>query len=387
LNWDSYSWHELLIGDARQPVDLKSSELRGVLTGKSVLITGAGGWIGSRLVKRLAESDADKLILLDSSESALHEIDQTLRTQRGNTAHVAVLTSVSDVAAMDEVFDRHRPEIVYHAGALKHVPLMESNPIAVVETNTIGTFVLMEMARGYGCEQVIMVSTDKAVDPASIMGASKRMAELVVLAMAGGTLRKQVVRLGNVLGSSGSVMPLFLRQIASGGPVTVCHSEVRRFFMRSSDAVEALLDALSPACPEGLLVAAAGDPIRIVDLANFLIDQNAKIAGGPDLIGRKKMERISVAFTTLRPGDKMEEALISGRESYIGKASGLLREAYTPLPPRQQLEDGIKALKLAVQRRNFGDLLQTVLQLVPEYQPGPLILNQVNSASTAGIVQ
>jgi FlaA1/EpsC-like NDP-sugar epimerase len=383
---DPHGWQTLLRRELRRPINLRSSEYRDVLDGRCILITGAGGWIGSRLAKRLAESNVRKLVLLDSSEGPLYEIDQALANS-SLVPHIAALTSICDTAAVDEVFEQHRPEIIYHAGALKQVPLMESNPFAVVETNTLGTSVLMQAARRYGCEQMVMVSTDKAVDPASLMGASKRIAELVMLGMGRGTVRTRVVRLGNVLGSSGSVVPLFLRQIASGGPVTVSHPEVRRFFMTTSEAVEALLDALSPACPEGLLVPEIGDPIRIIDLVNFLITQNTKMLAERKLVEQERMKEISIAFTTLRPGDKMEESLISRDEAYTGEARDLLRQVVTPVPAGSNLKDGINALASAVQRRNLEDLLQAVLRLVPEYRPSSQILEQVRAASNTEVTR
>jgi FlaA1/EpsC-like NDP-sugar epimerase len=385
LNDESHSWHGLLHRELRCRIDLKSQEYRSILNERCVLVTGAGGWIGSRLAKRLAESNIRKLVLLDSSEGALYEIDQAL-LESGSSAHAAILANVCDATAIDEVFEQHRPDVIYHTAALKHVPLMESNPFAVVETNTLGTFVLVEAARRYDCELIVMVSTDKAVDPASLMGASKRMAELVVLGSKDdGAIRTRVVRFGNVLGSSGSVVPLFMRQIATGGPVTVSHPEARRFFMTTSDAVEALLDALSPTCPEGLLAVAMGGPIRIVDLVNFLITQSAKALTEHEPVERETMKAIATIFTALRPGDKMEESLISKHENYVGDATGLLREVFTPIPTQRDLEDGINSLASAVQRRDIGDLLQAVLRLVPEYRPGSLILEQVRVASASAV--
>jgi FlaA1/EpsC-like NDP-sugar epimerase len=385
LNDESHSWHGLLHRELRCRIDLKSQEYRSILNERCVLVTGAGGWIGSRLAKRLAESNIRKLVLLDSSEGALYEIDQAL-LESGSSAHAAILANVCDATAIDEVFEQHRPDVIYHTAALKHVPLMESNPFAVVETNTLGTFVLVEAARRYDCEQIVMVSTDKAVDPASLMGASKRMAELVVLGSKDdGAIRTRVVRFGNVLGSSGSVVPLFMRQIATGGPVTVSHPEARRFFMTTSDAVEALLDALSPTCPEGLLAVAMGGAIRIVDLVNFLITQSAKALTEHEPVERETMKAIATIFTALRPGDKMEESLISKHENYVGDATGLLREVFTPIPTQRDLEDGINSLASAVQRRDIGDLLQAVLRLVPEYRPGSLILEQVRVASASAV--
>jgi FlaA1/EpsC-like NDP-sugar epimerase len=366
---------------------LKSVEWRNVLDGKCVLITGAGGWIGSRLARRLAGSDIRKLVLLDSSEGNLYEIDQALLSGRGNAKHVVILGSVCDTATVDDLFEQNRPEIVYHASALKHVPLMESNPFAVVTTNTLGTSVIMKAARRYGCKQVVMVSTDKAADPVSLMGASKRMAELLVLHHRNEDISTRVVRLVNVLGSSGSVVPLFMRQIAEGGPVTVSDPNVRRFFMTTSDAVESLLNALAPSCADGLLVAETGDSIRVIDLVSFLISRSAQALPGRNPVEREQLGRISVAYTTLRPGDKMEESLTSGRETYVNEQSSQLREVLTPLPEREELDAGIDALAFAVQRRNLEDLLQAILLLVPEYRPGSLILEQVGAASRVEVTR
>ena len=177
------------------------------------------------------QSRAAEIVLLYAAEGALHEINQTLLDLDGPTAHTAVLASVCDRSAISDLFDQHKPEIVFHAGAFKHVPLMENNPFAVVANNALGTNVLAEAAARHACKQLIMVSTDKAVDPLSLMGASKRIAELVMLAPSTDSMRRKSVRLGNVLGSSGSVVPLFLSQIAQGGPVTVSHPDVHRYFM------------------------------------------------------------------------------------------------------------------------------------------------------------
>ncbi len=376
---------ESLFGrEAPRQIDLESMEYLHVLDEKCVFVTGAGGWIGSRLAIRLAKSRIRKLVLLDSSESALYEIDQALA---GTPAErVAVCASICDPSALIEVFEQHRPGIVFHAAALKHVPLMESHPFEVIKVNSLGTVRLAETAQRFGCDQIVMISTDKAVDPASLMGASKRIAELAMFGLVGGTMRVQVVRLGNVLGSSGSVVPLFLRQLAQGGPLTVSHPQARRFFITTEDAVEEVLDSLSPNCPEGLLVTTPGDPIRIVDLANFLIARSAKIAAKHGLAEPEKANSISIVFTGLRPGDKLEESLISRRESYSGQARGLRRQVITPVPLPGQLEIGINALASAVDRRDLEDLLQAILQLVPEYRLGPLV-QQSRAACVAEMAQ
>jgi FlaA1/EpsC-like NDP-sugar epimerase len=330
------------------------------LAGKRVLVTGAGGFIGSALAKLIAQSDARLLILLDTTEGALYELDQQLAQEKDAVPHLSILASVCDAGAISNIFDQHRPQIVFHAAAFKHVPLMETNPFAVVANNSIGTQVLAEAAVTYGCEQMLMVSTDKAVDPVSMMGASKRIAELIMLAPRTGSLSTKVVRLGNVLGSSGSVVPLFLRQIAQGGPVTVSHPDVHRYFMTIAETVDALLSAVSSSYPPGLLVPNIGDPIRIVDLARYLIGQQTEVP---------------ILFTELRPGDKISESLISPRESYqsmhYATPPGELRAIHTPVIRPQQLSAAMECLRQALHQRDLPTLLHAIQSIVPEYRPGP----------------
>jgi FlaA1/EpsC-like NDP-sugar epimerase len=254
---------------------------------------------------------------------------------------------------------------------------MESNPFSVVANNAIGTHVLAETAARFGCEQMVMVSTDKAVDPLSLMGVSKRIAELVMLAPQTGMMRRKTVRLGNVLGSSGSVVPLFQRQIARGGPVTVSHPDVRRYFMTITETVEALLYALRPGCREGLLVPELGDRIRVLDLAKYMIAERCT-----ELKGLGRLGEIPIVFTALRPGDKMEESLISARESYAGGTEGLLRAVHSPAPDADELAAGVERVRQAVTKRNLGHLIQEVLRLVPEYQPSILLREQMQAAAS-----
>jgi FlaA1/EpsC-like NDP-sugar epimerase len=329
------------------------------LGGKRVLVTGAGGFIGSAVVKLIAQSDARLLVLLDASEGALYEIDQCLTREKNAVPHLSILANICDPGTISNIFEQHRPQVVFHAAAFKHVPLMEANPFAAVANNSVGTHVLTEAAATYGCEQMLMVSTDKAVDPVSMMGASKRIAELLMLAPHTGSLSTKVVRLGNVLGSSGSVVPLFLRQIAQGGPVTVSHPDVRRYFMTLTEAVDALLCAASSNYPPGLFVPNIGDPILILGLARYLI--------GP-------RTEVPILFTELRPGDKMSESLISPRESYQSvypsSHAGQLRSVHTPVLPAHELSAAMECLHQALHQRDLPRLLNAIQSMVPEYQPG-----------------
>lgn len=339
------------------------------LEGKRILITGAGGCIGSALAKSIAKSGAKEIILLDSSEGALYEIHQALADLKNAAPHISALANVSDTVAISSLFDEHRPELVLHAAAFKHVPLMESNPFAAVTNNALGTYVITEAAQKYGGEQMLLVSTDKAVDPHSIMGASKRIAELIVMALQTSSMRVKVVRLGNVLGSTGSVVPLFLRQIADGGPVTVSHPDVRRYFMTLTETVDTLLYALSLDSPGGLLVPQIGDPIRIFDLAKYLIG---------------KTNEVAIAFTQLRTGDKMEESLISPRESYHQIEAGpYLRSVDSPTLSHEELSTTLNALRLAIQHQALPALLRAVQLVVPEYLPSPTLLQHSTTTVNA----
>jgi len=324
-----------------------------LLSGRRVLITGAGGCIGSALAKAVTQAGARELILLDASEGALYDIQQTLLGLKMTSPHFLILASVSDTAAITSLFERHQPEIVFHAAAFKHVPLMEDNPFAAVANNALATHTLAEAVARYGSDQLLMVSTDKAVAPSSIMGASKRIAELILLVPRTPPVCMKAIRLGNVLGSSGSVVPLFERQIAQGGPVTVSHPDVRRYFMTLTEAVDTLLSALSPDSPTGVSVPELGEPIRILDLAKFLIGQ----------------QQVPIVFTELRPGDKMDESLISSSESYRSPLGGSLRAVDSPTLSSDELSFSLNDLRRAIDQSDLPSLLETVQRMVPEYRP------------------
>ena len=257
LNLVPCAWESFL---DRAPLALDRAQVSASLQGKRILITGAGGWIGSALTRSIAGFAPNQLVLLEAAERNLYEIDTALRQLPCPIEHVSVLGSVSQPALLAEIFIRYRPQIVYHAAAFKHVPLMEQNPFAAIENNSIGTHLLVEaVSVNAETEQLILLSTDKAVDPVSIMGASKRIAELVMLAPRTASARMKAVRLGNVLGSEGSIVPLFLKQILAGQPVTVTHPEVRRYFLTTEDAVALLLHAASAETPQGILVPELGE--------------------------------------------------------------------------------------------------------------------------------
>ena len=350
----------------RPPLALDRAQATASLQGKRILITGAGGSIGSALTRSIAEFAPKQIVLLEASERNLYEIDTALRQLPCPIEHASVLGSVSQPVLLAEIFRRYRPQIVYHAAAFKHVPLMEQNPFAAIENNAIGTHLLVEAAAtSPETEQLILVSTDKAVDPASIMGASKRIAELVMLAPRTTSIRMKAARLGNVLGSGGSIVPLFLKQILSAQPVTVTHPDVRRYFLTTADAVALLLHAASAETAGGILVPELGEPLAVKALAQHLMTKGPGSAAGP----------VPIVFTRLRPGDKMCEALLSDRESYVANAgSGQpLREIKSPYLQAMVLDDILRKLQTACQQRSLEQLLATVMRAVPEYQPSALM--------------
>jgi FlaA1/EpsC-like NDP-sugar epimerase len=300
----------------RPVIELDQQNVRERFAGKRVLVTGAAGSIGSELVRQLAALGTQRLVLVDIAESGLHDLEMELRGSGLRTALAVLVADVRDARRMEEVFATQRPEVVFHAAAYKHVPLMEAQPAEAVRTNVGGTRSVAELAVGHGVERFVLISTDKAVNPTSAMGASKRVAEMVVSALGGtGTTRFVTTRFGNVLGSSGSVIPLFRRQIEAGGPVTVTHPEVTRYFMTIPEACRLVLEAAAMGQGGEIYVFDMGKPVRIADLAEKMIRLSGFEPGtGTDASGR---HRIPIAFTGLRPGEKLYEELLAGAENTL----------------------------------------------------------------------
>lgn len=339
-----------------------------LIAGRRVLITGAGGSIGSALAHAIAGHHPAQILLLDASEQALYQIDRRIAAP-----HESILASVCDAPALEEAFDRFRPHIVFHAAAFKHVPLLELHPFAALQNNAVGTFALAQTAIRHSAEQVIVVSTDKAADPAGIMGASKRIAELAALALHTPAVRIKAVRLGNVYASQGSAVPLFQEQIAQGGPVTVTHPDATRYFLTLEQAAALLLFALSEEFPSAVLIPEISSPIRIADIARALIEQSGSPA--------------QIVYTGLRPGEKLHEQFLSATEHRIAECCIDQRAAPLHAIQSEQLSaaeaaQAIEQLRSAIQERSLDRLLRTVTRLVPAYTPGRTLLE--SQAAAAG---
>lgn len=333
-------------------------------TDRRVLLTGAGGSIGAALAKEICKQQPQTLLLLDHSECNLHQVDLDLHDISDGEARLAVLGDIGDETLLAELFEEHRPEIILHAAAYKHVPLMERSPIAAVRNNTLGTNLLARMARSYGVGTFVMVSTDKAVNPHSVMGASKRVAELTLLRWTSPGSPMRAVRLGNVLGSHGSVVPTFLQQIAEGGPLTVTHPEVSRYFLSLEEAVELLIMAVSLDGEDGIFIPNPGEPVRILDLARQLIKE----------AGTEHETQIPIVITRLRPGDKMSEQFLGPCESVVDQQNAKLRRIHTPQPSPEQFDAAMNALASNAERRDLSGVLAVLCDLVPEYRPSNTVL-------------
>jgi FlaA1/EpsC-like NDP-sugar epimerase len=365
---DAMDWAGFL---GRLAIAADPSLAEAAVGGRSVLITGAGGSIGSRLAAAALEGRPGRLVLLDVSESALYECFRRLSASpRRGAEMVPVVGSAGDARFVAHLLREHRPELVFHAAAYKHVPLMERNPFAAMANNAVGTYRLAVAAREAGVARLIAVSTDKAVNPASAMGASKRIAELAVLSHAprhsdrsgpdGREPRMNVVRLCNVLGSSGSVAAIFQEQAEQGSPLTVTDAEARRYFLTPAEAERAILGAaLASACGR-VLVPDCGAEFRILDLARHV--------AGRCGAGRE----VAVEFTGLRPGEKLREELWSAEEAVEGALPSGLRVLRSPVPGAAEVAALIQRLEEAVDSFDSQALMEAVGELVPGYMPHAL---------------
>ena len=327
----------------RDPVSIDTAHVEAMIAGKSVLITGAGGSIGSELCRQLARFGPARLVLLDSNEFALYNIEQWFRQHQPELQIVPLAGDVKDAPRVEEVFATWQPQLVFHAAAYKHVPLMEvGNAWQAVRNNVLGTLLVAAHAHHHGAERFVLISTDKAVNPTNVMGATKRLAEMACEAFNGAgsnATRMEIVRFGNVLGSTGSVIPKFAKQIAYGGPVTVTHPEINRYFMSIPEAAQLVLQAAAMGNGGEIFVMDMGEPVKIVDLAHNMI----RLSG-------YREDEIRITFTGLRPGEKLYEELLADAEH--------TRE--TPHPK----------LRIARTRPVSSNLLDTLTDWLN--QPGPM---------------
>lgn len=324
----------------REPVRIDAEKVTAYLRGERILVTGAGGSIGSEIVRQCLRAGPEKVILLGRGENSIHEIFMEVgRARTGDGPElIPFVGNVCDPRALAEVFDLYRPSVVFHAAAHKHVPLMEPRPVEACANNIFGTLNLMKFCQQHGVKKLVALSTDKAVAPTSVMGATKRVAELLLYTS--GTPGFAAVRFGNVLGSRGSVIPTLQAQIANGGPVTVTSAEMERYFMTIPEAVSLVLGAGAMASGGEIYVLEMGKPVRILDLAENLIR----------LSGLVPHQDVEIAITGIRPGEKLSEALVDeGENGAPSGCEGIMRVNPTRLSPAWP-GDGLDALRVAVER-------------------------------------
>ncbi|MFA5624778.1 MAG: nucleoside-diphosphate sugar epimerase/dehydratase [Bradymonadales bacterium] len=342
----------------RESVQLDREGISQFIRGRRVLVSGAGGSIGSELCRQVLAFGPEKLVLLERSEFFLYKLDKELSAHPHGAARVPILADINHKERLDSVFDEYKPELIFHAAAYKHVPMLEKNPGEAIHNNILGTKQIADCALAHNCEVFVMVSTDKAVNPSSIMGGSKRVAELYIQSLTSlGKTKFLAVRFGNVLGSTGSVVPLFKEQIAKGGPITVTHPEMMRYFMTIPEASQLVLQAATMGKGGEIFVLDMGEPVKIVDLAKDII----RLSG-------KDEDEIEIQFMGCRPGEKLFEELGFDAECmektkhdkiYIGKLSPMAHDA---------LEAGIEKL-LPLRESTDATLVREAFQdLVPELQ-------------------
>jgi FlaA1/EpsC-like NDP-sugar epimerase len=351
----------------RTPVQLEEDRIRESLEGKVVMVTGAAGSIGSELCRQIARFQPAGIVGYEIAESPLFEIDREMRASFPEIPFYPEIGSVQNRARLDDVLRQYSPAVVYHAAAYKHVPLMEAHVFEAVENNVFGTYNVATAAAAHGVHDFVMISSDKAVRPANIMGATKRIAELLLLALQNGRTRYVAVRFGNVLGSNGSVIPIFKKQIASGGPVTVTHPDMRRFFMTIPEACQLVLQAAAIGEGGQICVLDMGEPVKIVDLARNLIL----------LSGLRPDEDIKIEFSGMRPGEKLYEELSTLLENTVATGHEKIRIFVGNGMAHGDMLTWLGRLREICDARDAGGLVVALKEIVLDYNPSTHLLKRV----------
>jgi FlaA1/EpsC-like NDP-sugar epimerase len=347
---------------AREPVRLDLARVRAFIVGRTVLVTGAAGSIGSELCRQVAAQKPERLVLYDRHENGVFALEKELQARLPDVRLEPVLGDILLEDQLEAVFSRFRPEVVFHAAAYKHVSMAERNPLEAVRNNVLGTRNVARAAVAHGTKEFVLVSTDKAVRPTSVMGVTKRVAEMVVQGFQNGCCRFVAVRFGNVLGSNGSVVPIFREQIARGGPVTVTHPEVTRYFMTIPEAVQLILQAAGTGHGGEIFVLEMGQAIRIADLARQMIQ----------LSGFEPDEDIEIVFTGLASGEKLHEELVSDGEEVVPTHHDRIR--VLRLPERLPHPDGwLPTLEACVGTGHVESAVALFRRLVPSYCPSSAV--------------
>lgn len=357
----------------REPVRLETEDIRNILANRVVMVTGAGGSIGSELCRQIASFRPRLLLLVEQSEGHLFQMEQELIDAGFDGLVVALMADVLDMPRMHDIFERYQPDVVFHAAAHKHVPMMERHPCEAIKNNTLGTVCVATLAMEFRVDRFVLVSTDKAINPTNVMGATKRLAEIFVQSLSVGAANRtkfMAVRFGNVLGSSGSVIPTFKKQIAAGGPVKVTHPEITRYFMTIPEAVGLVLQCGAQGKGGEIFVLDMGKPVKIVDLATQLIE----------LSGLRPGEDIEIQFVGLRPGEKLYEELSYEGEDILPTNHPKIMRFMTRPQPLEQVQRDLQELFGKLQETETDDLKLMLKQLVPEYRPalGPWSSPEIN---------